>query len=425
MAKTIAQLTDATTVNAADELIISQGGITKRATGAELAAGLNTINGTVNVKDFGASPLASASVNLTAIQTAINTLASLGGGEVYIPNGDYNIDAAITLPFNVSLRGTGIRSTLLRQNTLNVPVIHLNNGNCHIKDIGVIFAGAPTSGADAILVSNADNFIHNVCVYNGWNGIKYTAGGQKASAITIKDCSNTGLMFSGCNDVYVSNFLITTATASNFSNGGIRLENKAEAIFVSNGSVLGGAYSLVTGASVYDFNIRPAFCSFASVYFDSASNGSFIDKMFICKFVGCWFSGGRSGFGAPGMTLGQSSDVVFDACEFFNCGTHGAIVYSTAVGARFKQCLFADNNVSNSILGGRGILIQANTSDFIIQGCRATNGLYPSGDQSVGIVIDTGTSDRYVVADNLVSGNSSSGVFDGGSGVNKRVANNY
>jgi hypothetical protein len=54
MAKTIPQLTDATTVNAADELIISQGGITKRATGAELAKGLNTINGTVNVKDFGA-----------------------------------------------------------------------------------------------------------------------------------------------------------------------------------------------------------------------------------------------------------------------------------------------------------------------------------------------------------------------------------
>jgi len=54
MAKTIPQLTDATTVNAADELIVQQGGITKRATGAELAKGLNTINGVVNVKDFGA-----------------------------------------------------------------------------------------------------------------------------------------------------------------------------------------------------------------------------------------------------------------------------------------------------------------------------------------------------------------------------------
>lgn len=38
MAKTIPQLTDATTVNAADELIVQQGGITKRATVSELKA---------------------------------------------------------------------------------------------------------------------------------------------------------------------------------------------------------------------------------------------------------------------------------------------------------------------------------------------------------------------------------------------------
>jgi hypothetical protein len=68
MAKTIPQLTDATTVNAADELIIQQGGITKRATAAELmnnapvtAAGTTTpraladrFASVVNVADFGA-----------------------------------------------------------------------------------------------------------------------------------------------------------------------------------------------------------------------------------------------------------------------------------------------------------------------------------------------------------------------------------
>jgi hypothetical protein len=41
MAKTIPQLTDATTVNAADELVIQQAGITKRATATELAKGLD------------------------------------------------------------------------------------------------------------------------------------------------------------------------------------------------------------------------------------------------------------------------------------------------------------------------------------------------------------------------------------------------
>jgi hypothetical protein len=68
MAKTIPQLTDATTVNAADELIIQQGGITKRATGAELAKGLNAINGTVNAVDFGF--IAGGMSNTAAINAA-------------------------------------------------------------------------------------------------------------------------------------------------------------------------------------------------------------------------------------------------------------------------------------------------------------------------------------------------------------------
>jgi hypothetical protein len=89
MAKTIPQLTDATTVNAADELIIQQGGITKRATGAELAKGLNTINGTVNVKDFGAVG-DGVTDDKAAFEAARDSIPS-GGRSIIIvpaPNGD-------------------------------------------------------------------------------------------------------------------------------------------------------------------------------------------------------------------------------------------------------------------------------------------------------------------------------------------------
>jgi hypothetical protein len=105
MAKTIPQLTDATTVNAADELIVQQGGITKRATGAELAKGLNTINGTVNVRDFGAVG-DGVTDDTAAIQAAINSLGSLGG-MVFVPSSmRCLVNANITLNAKCSLIGT-------------------------------------------------------------------------------------------------------------------------------------------------------------------------------------------------------------------------------------------------------------------------------------------------------------------------------
>jgi len=104
MAKTIPQLTDATTVNAADELIIQQGGITKRATATELmnnapviAAGSTAARSladrsadSVNVKDFGAVGDGVAD-DTAAIQAAVNT-----NKVVVFPQGTYKTDAAVT-----------------------------------------------------------------------------------------------------------------------------------------------------------------------------------------------------------------------------------------------------------------------------------------------------------------------------------------
>jgi hypothetical protein len=104
MAKTIPQLTDATTVNAADELIISQGGITKRATATELmnnapviAAGSTAARSladrsadSVNVKDFGAVGDGVAD-DSAAIQAAVNT-----NNTVYFPAGTSKTNTSIT-----------------------------------------------------------------------------------------------------------------------------------------------------------------------------------------------------------------------------------------------------------------------------------------------------------------------------------------
>jgi hypothetical protein len=68
-----------------------------------------------NVTDYGASPLASASVNTAAIQAAINDAAILGG-VVFIPAGTYLCDSTLNMAQKVTLAGEGYKSTILSFN---------------------------------------------------------------------------------------------------------------------------------------------------------------------------------------------------------------------------------------------------------------------------------------------------------------------
>jgi hypothetical protein len=82
MAKTIPQLTDATTVNAADELIVQQGGITKRATVSEL------LSSAANVKHYGAVG------DGVADDTAAFVEAANTGKHIIVPSGTYVVTVA-------------------------------------------------------------------------------------------------------------------------------------------------------------------------------------------------------------------------------------------------------------------------------------------------------------------------------------------
>jgi len=89
---------------------------------------MNTLQGKVServsVKDFGASPLASASVNTAAIQAGINEVSSLGGGALFFPSGTYLVadsgsdiggrSYGLLLKSNVALVGENGRTTVIK-----------------------------------------------------------------------------------------------------------------------------------------------------------------------------------------------------------------------------------------------------------------------------------------------------------------------
>lgn len=185
MAKTIPQLTDATTVNAADELIIQQGGITKRATANELLNGGATLTSTgsttgralkdrfsdvVNVKDFGAVGDGVAD-DSAAIQSAINYALSVTSASkvVYVPSGRYIIGTRLianvpNLAFEnaFSIVGDGQAETQLIASPSNsVGVLEIiGNGNQevlsvkHLRITSSLQSDATTNGTALLLRSS-------------------------------------------------------------------------------------------------------------------------------------------------------------------------------------------------------------------------------------------------------------------------------
>jgi hypothetical protein len=191
MAKTIPQLTDATTVNAEDELIVQQGGITKRATGAELAKGLNTINGAVNAKDFGAVGDGVAD-DTAAIQAAISSLAF--GGTLFIPsNLRCLISSPITVPKGCSIiaDSTGWKGYANNRGNDGNPDFYDISPAIHFSGNAKINLQSGSSIANLVLIKTGMSFPITYAAASAWTGNCIEAG-SGAHNYAVLNCSIFG-----------------------------------------------------------------------------------------------------------------------------------------------------------------------------------------------------------------------------------------
>jgi hypothetical protein len=382
-----------------------------------------------NVRHYGVDPANGATANAIAMNVLLANVDSAGGGDLWMPPGTYDIAAndLEVLGDNISITGCNQRATLIRQNTLNERIFTVDGGRFQLRNIGLTYNGTPLAGGRAahFTANGINSKVENIVVYSCYDGFTYLGSGQELSAFEILNYESFGLLAQGVSDLRITGGLINAGNTTRGVLGGIRLVDKAEAVQVANVSILSGKYSITTTSAAYAEGNRPAYNKFLGVFFDAAAEGSQIADMVESTFGDCWFSGGRSGGGFDGLSVGRSDSLRFRNTSFFNCGYSGVTVGATAKRATFNGCSFQANSVTAGSGVGRGIEFAAGTTDFVVQGCSAANNLYTGGQQGYGIVVATGASDRYVVADNLVTGNVTGGVFDGGSGVNKRVANNY
>ena len=86
-------------------------------TGAVATTVQTKLRESVSVKDFGASPSASATTNYNAIQAALTYINSVGGGTVRLNAGTYDINAPLTMYRNTRFIGDGKGVSIIRKTT--------------------------------------------------------------------------------------------------------------------------------------------------------------------------------------------------------------------------------------------------------------------------------------------------------------------
>ena len=217
-------LADATTVNAADELIIQQGGITKRATGAELAKGLNNINGLVNVRDFGAVGDGVAD-DTAAINAALLSASQSLNRTVFLAGGSYRVTSTIVFP-NVSglcllgagkasaggLESNGI-SRIIADHTSG-PALRSRNENCVLRYIQIDSSSTRTASTSSslhgVLIEPEDeaNAGARSCLLDG-----VSVRNQSGSAfVTSGNCNHTSFSSSTARNCKGHGFVLDNGT---------------------------------------------------------------------------------------------------------------------------------------------------------------------------------------------------------------------
>lgn len=125
----------------------------------------------VNVRDFGASPTASAATNTAAIQAAIDfVFAQTGGGTVEII-GNYNINGSLSIGGFVYLQGPG----RLTQTANNIPIIRVNKSTFMprwgIRKLELYYQTQQTTldtNANALVLCEANQLSYSFIIEDVW-----------------------------------------------------------------------------------------------------------------------------------------------------------------------------------------------------------------------------------------------------------------
>jgi hypothetical protein len=352
------------------------------------------------------------------VSLAAALTAASGVGCVYIPGGTtVAISAAVTPAAGTCITGDG-PSSIVSVTSATATGIIVSHTNVVLSNFNINYSSAGTTGGScggdasngaAICVtagaSGSQNYpvIRDVNIYQPWIGIYYN-GNNTSVTTNVEVLSPT---YIGIDIATAANNALTNVTVLNgATEADLYIYGASQGNSIVGGEWYNGAkYALEIAPNGGN---EPQFNLIKGAFFDSSAQGSVITNGSNNSFTGNWFSGGRTGAGYPGLTHTAGDSNTFQGNLFINNGNDGVLVNG---GTRvvFVGNVFNNNGLTTA--SKHGIEVAANVTDFSITGNTAT------ANAGYGVIVDAGTSSGCIVANNLVSGNTTAPGYSLGAGT--------
>lgn len=382
-----------------------------------------------NVKAYGA--VGNFTTDDTAAIQAALTAAATDGGTVYFPPGGYKVSATLTVPALTTLRGAGSSSTAIITSSATADVITLGDAS-GLMDIKLTSSVARTAGYFVKMLGNAC-FIEHSSMDGYFLGILVgTVGGSPCITSRIIDVT-MGNSYTGAGSgaivlgyyagaVLDAVSILGSPGAPVQPDFGLRIIT-GDTVNVSNCNITSHGRALHFATAVDQF---VSASSFSNCLFDSAKGTDVSSAeitpaggVYHTKFSNCWFGLSAD---AHGCWVEPSGAGVVDGLSFVGCEFTG----------NFQEGLYVNGSgVKNwQVTGGwaagnkdAGIVVNGSSTHWQITGFRSGVVGGATG-QLTGISISPSAVNYYMVTGCDLVGNTTSNLYDAGTGVNKVIANN-
>jgi len=343
----------------------------------------------------GTSPVASSNpdgadylvTSCTSAQTTINTAITAlpaSGGTVYLEDGTYVVDGAISIPSNVTLTGDGQATTLIMKDSIALPGFSLVQNSDTVN------------GNSRITISNLRLDGNQATQTLALNLIKFTKVGSTASNTPGFTISNIWAENSFGDAVSTLNSAHGTVTGSMFSGNG---QGGFSAMFMN-----GGGYITVTGNTVQNTRsqgivIGGSNYTISGNIFRSNSRGIYLNATTDSSVTGNSFSNNLT----AGIISANASEITISGNSISN-GTWG-----------IQQLLGGKNNITGNTFDGNtgdNIYFQQ-TSNNLVSGNLIIN------NSASGFAIDIfdAASSSNTLSNNTFNGTSIHFIIDSGTGT--------